>query len=53
MWGRMVVLSRLEFFNCCPAFLKKDPVTAVGAADIDVDLNFLFAPSTLVRADHS
>jgi hypothetical protein len=27
-------------------------VPAVRAADVDVDLNFLFAPCTLIGADH-
>ena len=51
--GIFVLLPRLELFNCSPALLKEDAVTAVRAADVDVDLNFLFTPGTLIGTDHS
>jgi hypothetical protein len=47
-----VSLPPFELFDCSPAFLEENAVTAVRAADIDVDLDFLFAPGTLIGADH-
>jgi len=47
------LLSRLELFNCSPALLEEDAVAAVRAADVDVDLDFLFTPGTLIGTDHS
>jgi len=51
--GVLGLLPRLELFNCSPALLEKDAVTAVRAADVNVDLDFLFAPGTLIGAYHS
>ena len=51
--GWVVPLSCFEFFYCSATFLEKDAVTAIGAPDVDVDLNFLFAPCALVGADHT
>jgi len=41
-------LSGLKFLDCCAALFEEDPVSTVGAPYVDVDLNFLFAPCTLV-----
>ncbi len=49
----IVPLSCFEFFYCSAAFLEKDAVAAIGAPDVDVDLDFLFAPCALVGADHT
>jgi hypothetical protein len=45
-------LTGFQLFDRGATFLEKDPVTAVGTPYIDVDLNLLFAPCTLVRAGH-
>jgi len=50
---RKTVLSCLEFLDGCTAFFEKDAVATVGAADIDVDLDFLLAPGTLVGTCHT
>ena len=47
------LLSCFEFFYCSATFLEKDAVTAIRAPDVDIDLDFLFAPCTLVGADHT
>ena len=41
-------LPRLELFDRGAAFLEEDAVTAIGTADVYVDLDLLFAPSALV-----
>jgi len=41
-----------QLFDRGATFLEKDPVTTVGTPYVDVDLNLLFAPCTLVRAGH-
>jgi hypothetical protein len=46
-------LPRPDLFYRRAAFLEKDTVAAIGAPDIDIDLDFLFAPCTLVGADHN
>lgn len=46
--NRGVILSRLELFDRGTAFLEKDAVTAVWTADVDIDLDLLFAPGALV-----
>jgi len=46
-------LPRPDLFYRRTAFLKKDAVAAIGTPDIDIDLDFLFAPCTLVGADHN
>jgi hypothetical protein len=51
--GVFGLLPRLELFNCSPALLEEDAVTAVRAADVDVDLDFLFTPGTLIGTDYS
>jgi hypothetical protein len=40
--------SGLNVFNAGAPFFKKDSVSAVGAADVEVDLYLLFAPGALV-----
>jgi hypothetical protein len=45
-------LPSFKFLDRCPAFLEKDTVTAVRAPDIDIDLDFLLAPCTLVGTCH-
>jgi hypothetical protein len=50
--GDFGLLPRLELFNCCPALLEEDAVTTVRATDVDVDLDFLFTPGTLIGTDH-
>jgi len=47
------VLPCLEFLDRRAAFLEKDAVAAIGAADVDVDLDFLLAPGTLVGTCHA
>jgi hypothetical protein len=42
----------LEFLDRRAAFLEEDTVTTVRAPDVDVDLDFLFAPCTLVGTCH-
>ena len=51
--GWVVPLSCFDFFYCSAPFLEKDAVAAIGAPDVDVDLDFLFAPCALVGADHT
>jgi hypothetical protein len=46
------VLPCLEFLDRRTAFLEEDAVSAVRTADVDVDLDFLFAPCTLVGTCH-
>jgi hypothetical protein len=46
------VLPCLEFLDRRAAFLEEDAVSAVRTADIDVDLDFLLAPCTLVGTCH-
>jgi hypothetical protein len=50
--GVLGLLPRLELFNCSSALLEEDAVTAVRAADVDVNLDFLFTPGTLIGTDH-
>lgn len=47
------VLPRFEFLDRRAAFLEEDPVTAVRAPYVDVDLDLLFAPGTLVGTCHA
>ena len=47
------MLPSLEFLDRRTAFLEEDTVTAVRAPHVDVDLDFLFAPGTLVGTCHS
>ncbi len=44
----MPYLTGFQLFDCGAALFEEDPVTTVGAPDVDVDLNFLFAPCTFV-----
>jgi hypothetical protein len=37
-----------KLFDCGTALFKEDAVTAVRATDVDIDLDFLFAPCALV-----
>jgi hypothetical protein len=46
-------LPGFQFLDRRTAFLEEDPVAAVGAPDIDVDLDFLFAPCALVGTCHN
>jgi hypothetical protein len=46
------VLPGFKFLDRRTAFLEKDTVTTVGTPDVDVDLNFLLAPSTFVGTCH-
>ena len=46
-------LPRLEFLDGCTAFFEEDAVATVRAADINVDLDFLLAPGTLVGTCHT
>ena len=39
---------RLKFLNGSASLLEEDPVPAIRAADINVDLNLLLAPGALV-----
>jgi hypothetical protein len=43
-----IPLPRLELFYCRATFLEENPVTAIGAPDIHINLNLLFAPGALV-----
>jgi hypothetical protein len=45
-------LPGFQFLDRRAPFLEQDPVTTVGAPDINIDLDFLLAPCTLVGTCH-
>ena len=45
-------LPGLEFLDSSAPFLEKNAVTAVRAPDVNIDLDLLFAPGTLVGTWH-
>ena len=45
-------LTGFHLFNCSATLFEKNSVPAVGAPDIDVDLDFLLAPCAFVRTCH-
>jgi hypothetical protein len=50
--GKKEGSSGLEVLDAGAALLVEDPVSAIGAADIDIDFHFVLATGTLVRAGH-
>jgi hypothetical protein len=46
-------LTGFHLFNRSAALFEKNTVSAIGAADVDIDLNFLLAPCTFIRTCHT